>query len=155
MKITLIAVGTKMPSWVTDAYQIYITRLPPEFSMRLIEIPAQKRTPKSDTQRLTIQEGERVCAAIPSGDHVIALTEHGKMWDTQKLATQLKAWHHTNHHLSLLVGGPEGLSQMCLDKAHFQWSLSPLTWPHPFVRVMLAEQIYRAWTIMTHHPYHR
>jgi len=155
MKITLIAVGAKMPRWVTEAYTEYVKRLPPEFSMRLVEIPAYKRTIKADIKRLILKEGEQVCAAIPRDDYIIALTERGRLWNTQELAVQLSMWRQMRQNLSLLIGGPEGLAQECLDKAHFQWSLSPLTWPHPLVRVMIAEQIYRAWTIAANHPYHR
>jgi 23S rRNA (pseudouridine1915-N3)-methyltransferase len=155
MKITLIAVGAKMPRWVTEAYTEYVKRLPPEFSMRLVEIPAYKRTIKADIKRLILKEGEQVCAAIPRDDYIIALTERGRLWNTQELAVQLSMWRQMRQNLSLLIGGPEGLAQECLDKAHFQWSLSPLTWPHPLVRVMIAEQIYRAWTIVANHPYHR
>ena len=155
MKITLIAVGTKMPSWVTAAYTEYSKRLPSEFILRLLEIPAAKRTAKADIQRLTLQEGERICAAIPQGDYVVALTERGKLWNTQELAGQIKIWQQMGRNVTLLVGGPEGLAQQCLDRAHLQWSLSPLTWPHPLVRVMIAEQLYRAWTVVTGHPYHR
>ncbi len=155
MKITLIAVGAKMPRWVTEAYTEYVKRLPPEFSMRLVEIPAYKRTIKADIKRLILKEGEQVCAAIPRDDYIIALTERGRLWNTQELAVQLSMWRQMRQNLSLLIGGPEGLAQECLDKAHFQWSLSPLTWPHPLVRVMIAEQIYRAWTVIANHPYHR
>jgi len=155
MKITLIAVGAKMPRWITEAYTEYVKRLPPEFSMRLVEIPAYKRTIKADIKRLILKEGEQVCAAIPRDDYIIALTERGRLWNTQELAVQLSMWRQMRQNLSLLIGGPEGLAQECLDKAHFQWSLSPLTWPHPLVRVMIAEQIYRAWTVIANHPYHR
>ncbi len=144
-----------MPHWVTEGYLEYTKRLPPELSIRLIEIPAGKRSKGSDIPRLIAQEGERMKAAIPEGDYVVALTERGKLWDTKTFSTQLQKWQQAGQGLSLLVGGPEGLSAACLNKAHLQWSLSPLTWPHPLVRVMLAEQLYRAWTLLTHHPYHR
>ena len=123
--------------------------------MRLVEIPAYKRTIKADIKRLILKEGEQVCAAIPRDDYIIALTERGRLWNTQELGVQLSMWRQMRQNLSLLIGGPEGLAQECLDKAQFQWSLSPLTWPHPLVRVMIAEQIYRAWTIVANHPYHR
>jgi len=155
LKITLIAVGTKMPHWVTEAYTEYTKRLPPELAIRLVEIPADKRTKNSDMARLIQQEGERMWEAIPKGDYVIALTERGKLWNTREFSVQLQDWQQSGRGVSLLVGGPEGLSAACLSKAHLQWSLSPLTWPHPLVRVMLAEQIYRAWSLLSHHPYHR
>ncbi len=144
-----------MPHWVTEAYTEYTKRLPPELSIRLIEIPAGKRTKGTDIPRLIVQEGERIVSAIPQGDYIVALTERGKLWNTQSFSLQLQSWQQSGQGLSLLVGGPEGLSAACLNKAHLQWSLSPLTWPHPLVRVMLAEQIYRAWTLLSNHPYHR
>jgi 23S rRNA (pseudouridine1915-N3)-methyltransferase len=155
MKITLIAIGTKMPAWVSEIYTEYVKRLPSEFHLQLIEIPAHKRTKNTDLARVTVQEGERMWSAIPKGDYVVALTERGKLWTTQQFAVQLQNWQQSGKNISLLIGGPEGLSQTCLDKAHTQWSLSPLTWPHPLVRVMLAEQIYRAWSVIAGHPYHR
>lgn len=155
MKITLITIGTKMPAWVTTAYSEYVKRLPAELALRLVEIPAGKRHKSADIQRLTTVEGERMLAAIPTGDYVVALTERGKLWDTREFALQLQTWQQSGRALSLLIGGPEGLSANCLSRAHAQWSLSPLTWPHPLVRVMLAEQIYRAWSVLSNHPYHR
>lgn len=144
-----------MPHWVTEGYAEYVKRLPPEFAIRLIEIPLSKRSKGSDLPRLIEKEGERMYAAIPQGDYVVALTERGKLWSTQEFSKQLQTWHQSGQGLTLLVGGPEGLSTTCLNKAHLQWSLSPLTWPHPLVRVMVAEQIYRAWSVLSHHPYHR
>jgi 23S rRNA (pseudouridine1915-N3)-methyltransferase len=94
-------------------------------------------------------------AAIPQGDKVVALTERGKCFDTQTLAMKLQAFQTVGENISFLIGGPEGLSAACLSKAHYQWSLSQLTFPHPLVRVVLAEQIYRAFSILNHHPYHR
>lgn len=155
MKITLIAIGTKMPNWVTEGYTEYAKRLPAECSMRLIEIPAGKRGKGADLQRLILQEGERMYAAIPAGDYIVALTERGKLWHTPAFAAKLQTWQERGQGLSLLIGGPEGLSTFCLGKAQVEWSLSPLTWPHPLVRIMVAEQIYRAWSILSHHPYHR
>jgi 23S rRNA (pseudouridine1915-N3)-methyltransferase len=155
MKVTLIAVGTKMPDWVQQGYEEYSKRLSGDFSLRLVEIPAYKRSKNSDLTRLIHQEGERTCAAIPQGDYVVALTERGKLWDTQQFAEQLRHWQSVSSGVSLLVGGPEGLAPQCLAKAQQQWSLSPLTWPHPLVRVMVAEQLYRAWSLLRGHPYHR
>jgi 23S rRNA (pseudouridine1915-N3)-methyltransferase len=155
LKITLLAIGTKMPHWVTEAYVEYSKRLPQECALKLIEIPAEKRTKNTDIARVTQYEGERVLASIPKGDYVIALTERGKLWNTREFSAQLGSWQQAGQNISLLVGGPEGLSAACLEKASLQWSLSPLTWPHPLVRVMLAEQIYRAWSLLSHHPYHR
>lgn len=155
MKITLIAVGKRMPDWVTAGFQEYVQRLPSDYAIKLIEISAAKRTKGADINRLLQGEGEKVLAAIPSGDRVIALTERGQLWDTKGLAQQLQAWHDGKYGISLLVGGPEGLPASCLAKAHHHWSLSKLTFPHPLVRILIAEQIYRAYSLLHNHPYHR
>lgn len=155
MKINLIAVGKQMPEWVETAYQEYAKRLPPECALRLLEIPAGKRTKNADINKLIQQEGEQMLSTIPKGNKVIALDVLGRSWDTTMLAQQLKGWLASGQDISLLVGGPDGLSADCLAAAHTKWSLSPLTLPHPLVRVVIAEQLYRAWTILKGHPYHR
>jgi 23S rRNA (pseudouridine1915-N3)-methyltransferase len=155
LKITLIAIGTKMPHWVVEAYLEYSKRLPLECALKLVEISTDKRTKNTDIARLVAQEGARIIAAIPKGDYVVALTERGKLWNTREFSSQLQGWQQSGQNISLLVGGPDGLAAAVLEKADQQWSLSPLTWPHPLVRVMLAEQIYRAWSLLSHHPYHR
>lgn len=155
MKIHLIAVGTHMPAWINIGYQEYAKRLPPECSLRLIEIEAGKRTKNCDITKLIEQESQQMLAAIPKNNHVIALDVQGRAWDTPQLAQQLQSWLHSGQDISLLIGGPDGLSSKCRQTAHARWSLSPLTLPHPLVRVMLAEQLYRAWSILQNHPYHR
>lgn len=155
MKINLIAVGKHMPGWVETAYHEYAKRLPSECSLRLIEITAGRRTRNSDTAKLMRQEGELMLAAIPKGNRVIALDALGHSWDTPKLSHQLKTWLGCGQDISLLVGGPDGLSDNCLHAAEIKWSLSPLTLPHPLVRIIVAEQLYRAWSILKGHPYHR
>jgi 23S rRNA (pseudouridine1915-N3)-methyltransferase len=155
MKINLIAVGTRMPAWVNIGFQEYTQRLPADYTVNLIEIAAAKRTKSADLGRLRQQEGEKLIAAAPAGNRIVALTEHGQLWDTQGLAKQLQTWHDNRMDISLLVGGPEGLSPACLSKAHYHWSLSPLTFPHPLVRILIVEQIYRAYSLLHNHPYHR
>ena len=144
-----------MPSWVVEGYKEYAGRMPPECALNLIEIPADKRTKGADLKRISEKEGKRVLEAIPKNCKVIALEIQGKMFSTEKLATQLEDWMQNGRDVALLVGGPEGLSQACLKNAEQHWSLSPMTMPHPMVRVVLAEQIYRAWSILKNHPYHR
>ncbi len=144
-----------MPSWVVEGYKEYAGRMPPECGLNLIEIPADKRAKGADLKRISEKEGKRVLDAIPKNCKVIALEIQGKMFSTEKLATQLENWMQDGRDVALLVGGPEGLSQECLKKAEQHWSLSPMTMPHPMVRVVLAEQIYRAWSILKNHPYHR
>lgn len=155
MKITLIAIGTHMPPWIMTGYEEYKKRLSHEVTWQLIEIPMGRRTKGADLLKLTQKEGEQMLAAVPQNDTIIALTEQGHMQDTQTLAAKLQKFQDNAENLSLLIGGPEGLSADCLKKANYQWSLSKLTFPHPLVRVIVTEQIYRAFSILNHHPYHR
>jgi 23S rRNA (pseudouridine1915-N3)-methyltransferase len=119
------------------------------------EIAAEKRTKNSDLNRIRQSEGEKLLAAIPDGNLVITLDVKGKPWSTEQLSQQLDSWMMSGRDVSLLVGGPEGLSPACLQRAEQSWSLSPLTFPHPLVRIVVAEQLFRAWSILTNHPYHR
>ncbi len=155
MKIHLLAVGTRMPDWVQAGYREYAVRLPRECALNLIEIPAGKRSPKADLIRLTRAEGERLLAAVPAGSRLIALDERGREWTTVELAEQLAGWLREGRDLSLLVGGPDGLDMACRERAEQLWSLSRLTLPHPLVRILVAEQLYRAWSLLHGHPYHR
>lgn len=144
-----------MPDWVQAGYREYAVRLPRECALHLIEIPAGKRSPKADLARLVRVEGERLLAAVPAGSRLIALDERGREWTTLELAEQLAGWLREGRDLSLLVGGPDGLDAACRERAEQQWSLSRLTLPHPLVRVVIAEQLYRAWSLLHQHPYHR
>jgi len=144
-----------MPAWVTTGYEEYAKRLPSDYTLRLIEIDAGKRANPHDLARQIRAEGEQMLAAIPSGSYVVALDVKGRAWDTPTLSKQLEQWHETHRDVCLLIGGPEGLTPECLDRADVKWSLSPLTLPHPLVRVIVAEQLYRGWSILKNHPYHR
>jgi 23S rRNA (pseudouridine1915-N3)-methyltransferase len=155
VKIHLIAVGERMQRWVEEGYTEYAVRLPPACTLHLVEIPTGRRAKGADIERLVRQEGERVLAAVPGGATVWALDERGQAWSTRELAGRLAIWLQEGRDLALLVGGPEGLAPACRARAEGLWSLSPLTLPHPLVRVVVAEQIYRAWTLLTGHPYHR
>lgn len=155
MKIKLIAVGTRMPDWVSTGYHEFSKRLNDDVRLELVEIAAGKRGKSVDIARLTEKEGEAQLAAVANNDRVIALEVHGKPWSTEDLSQKLRQWLAEGRNISLLVGGPEGLSADASARADEQWSLSPLTLPHPLVRVLLAEQIYRAWTLLKGHPYHR
>lgn len=155
MKIRLIAIGGKMPRWVTEGYNEYAKRFPAEVSFELIELPLGHRGKGADLARAKKQEGDQMLAAIPKGDRVIALEVGGKSWSTEQLAEQLERWQMDGRNVSLLVGGPEGLDSRCVALADQKWSLSALTLPHPLVRVLLAEQLYRACTILQGHPYHK
>jgi 23S rRNA (pseudouridine1915-N3)-methyltransferase len=155
MQIHLITVGTKMPSWVKQGYEDYAKRLPRDFELVLKEIPAGKRAKNSDVSRIVKEEGERMLAAIPSGSHLVTLDLGGKLWNTQELAQSLERWQVNTQHVCLFVGGPEGLAEEVKQRARESWCLSNLTFPHPLVRIVAAEQIYRAWSILQNHPYHR
>ena len=155
MRIHLIAVGTRMPAWIDTGYEAYAVRLPRECEMRLVEIPSIKRVKNASVTCIRREEGKRILAAIPQGAHVIALEVTGRQWDTEQLAERLSVWLGGGRDLALLVGGPDGLDSACLAQADSAWSLSRLTLPHPLVRIIVAEQFYRAWSILQHHPYHR
>ena len=155
MKIRLLAVGSKMPDWVTTGYEDYAKRLTDDVRLELVEIPAGKRGKNADLVRLTEKEGEAQMAAIPPQDFVVALEVGGRALSTEDLSQILGRWLQEGRNISLLIGGPEGLSPAARARADMQWSLSRLTLPHPMVRVLLAEQIYRAWTLLKGHPYHR
>jgi 23S rRNA (pseudouridine1915-N3)-methyltransferase len=155
MKIRLIAVGTRMPDWVSTGFDEYARRLPPECALQLVEVPAAKRGRSADTGRILNEEGRQLLARVPAGSHIIALDAGGRAWDTPQLARQLDQWLHGGCDLALLVGGPEGLADACKARAQQSWSLSALTLPHPLVRVIVAETLYRAWSVLANHPYHR
>jgi len=155
MRIHLIAVGSRLPRWVETGYAEYVNRLPPECRLQLTEIPAARRGQRSAVARAQHSESERLLAAVPAKARVIALAEQGTHWDTRELAGQLAAWLRDGRDVALLVGGPEGLTPACRARAEQHWSLSRLTFPHPLVRIIVAEQIYRAWSLLQHHPYHR
>ena len=155
MRISVIAVGTKMPAWVSQGVEEYCRRLPRELNLQWREIPLARRVRDSKPEQLREREGEQILKAVPNGDKIVALDVQGKRLSTPGLADQLSAWQMSGDNYSLLVGGPDGLSPECLKRASARWSLSDLTLPHPLVRVLLAEQLYRAWTITVNHPYHR
>lgn len=138
----------------TDRLWQYLRRFPKDMPFELVEIPAGKRGKNADIKRILEKEGEMMLAA--AGKNRIVTTDiPGKPWDTPQLARELERWKQDGRDVSLLVGGPEGLSPACKAAAEQSWSLSTLTLPHPLVRVLVAESLYRAWSITTNHPYHR
>ena len=155
MRIRIIAVGTKMPAWVTQAVAEYGKRMPRELKLDWHDIPLARRGKDANAQKLCEREGEQMLKAVSARDRVIALDVLGKRISTGQLAEQLSSWQMSGDSYSLLIGGPDGLAPQCLERADLRWSLSDLTLPHPLVRVILAEQLYRAWTITVNHPYHR
>lgn len=155
MKLKLIAVGTKMPAWVEAGVQEYRQRLPRDFELNIIEIPLSQRSKAADLQRAITREGEASLAALGRDDHVVALDVGGRSLGTEALAEKLRRLRDEGRDLSLLVGGPDGLASACLERADERWSLSALTLPHPIVRIVVAEQLYRVWSFLNNHPYHR
>ena len=155
MRTHLVAIGRRASGWERAGYLEYARRMPPEFSIELHEIPPSKRTGRGSTARRVDDEGRRLLAAVPGGARVVALDERGAGWTTAALADRIGRWMHDGRDLALLVGGADGLAPACLAAAEHRWSLSPLTLPHGLVRIVVAEQIYRAWTILRRHPYHR
>lgn len=155
MRIHMLAIGSRMPEWVNTAANGYAARMPLQCPLLVRGIQAEKRTKNSDLKRIREAEGQKLLDAVPGGSLVIALDGRGKAWSTEQLSRQLDNWMMGGRDVSLLIGGPEGLSAACLQRAELSWSLSPLTFPHPLVRVIVAEQLFRAWSILTNHPYHR
>ena len=154
-KINILAVGQKMPDWVTKGTQHYLQRLSGHWQTSVSEIPAGKRDKQTNIARTLHFEGEQLWRHISSGDGVIALDRQGQSFSTEKFSDHLTHWMHDYSRLHFVIGGPEGLSSEHMARAQVCWSLSPLTLPHPLVRIMLAEQLYRAWSIQHNHPYHR
>ncbi len=154
MHFRLIAVGARQPAWVREGYEEYARRLPPEFTLELTEIALGSRS-GGTTERALEREGERVLAAIPKGARVVALDERGQQWRSVELAQRLGEWQHSWRDIALLIGGPDGHSPAVEARADERWSLSKLTLPHGLARVLVAEQLYRACSIRSGHPYHR
>ncbi|MFZ0218829.1 MAG: 23S rRNA (pseudouridine(1915)-N(3))-methyltransferase RlmH [Candidatus Aquirickettsiella sp.] len=155
MIINLIAVGTRCTAWAEAGFQDYQKRLPAECKLNLITIPLSKRNKNSQVSKHIGEEEKKIVAAIPKRSRVIALDVKGKMWNTQQLAQSLLKWQLERQDVSLLIGGPDGLGDTCINNAEHIWSLSALTLPHALVRIVVAEQLYRAWSFLHGHPYHR
>ncbi|MCH2041396.1 MAG: 23S rRNA (pseudouridine(1915)-N(3))-methyltransferase RlmH [Saccharospirillaceae bacterium] len=155
MKLRLLAVGTKMPAWVEQGYQEYAKRLPSDCALELVEINPGHRAKNTSKEKAMQQEAEALKKAIRPQDHVVALDVKGKPWRTEQLAENLSNWRMQGGDVALLIGGPDGMTQDVLSLAKQRWSLSNLTLPHPLVRVLMAEQLYRAWSILQGHPYHK
>ena len=155
MQLLVAAVGQRMPRWVNESWNEYSRRMPPGLSLSVREVPLAKRGKNADVRRLTAVESSALLAAMPPRARIIALDVKGQAWSTQKLATNLEEWMGEGRDLGFMIGGPDGISPDIMQKADNRWSLGPLTLPHPLVRVVLAEQLYRAWTISQNHPYHR
>jgi 23S rRNA (pseudouridine1915-N3)-methyltransferase len=155
MKLDILAVGKNMPDWVNAGVKEYIQRFPMQLKTELIEITPAKRSKNGSAEAYKREEAQNILTKVPAENYVIALEVTGKTFDTPQLAKQLQNWMGLSKNVSLLIGGPDGLDQACIQRADLLWSLSPLTFPHPLVRIILVEQLYRAWSLLNHHPYHR
>ncbi len=154
MRIRLLTAAGRPPHWALSAFSSYARRLPRALKFDAVQLPLA-RGHDNDPARAVADEGARMLALIGERDTVVALDEKGEAWDTRTLAARLHGWEIKGADVVLLVGGPDGLSTECLARADTRWSLSPLTLPHALVRVVVAEQLYRAWSINQGHPYHR
>ncbi|MAK56035.1 MAG: 23S rRNA (pseudouridine(1915)-N(3))-methyltransferase RlmH [Pusillimonas sp.] len=155
MKLWVLAVGTRMPQWVNDAWRDYAKRLPPDCMLELKEIKPEPRTSGKTPTQLMQAEANRIQTALPANALCIALDEKGRDYTTSKLAQELEKWRGSGRDVALIIGGPDGLDPTLKQRCDSLMRLSSLTLPHPMVRVVLAEQLYRAWAINTNHPYHR
>lgn len=155
MRIRLLAVGTRMPDWVETGYRDYASRLPHECRLELTEIAPAQRGKNADIARAKQQEGERILKALPRDACVIALDERGETLSSPQWAAELKQWMQSGRDTCLLIGGPDGHAPEVLARADRRWSLSALVLPHALVRVFVAEQLFRAWSLLSNHPYHR
>ena len=153
MRAHLIAIGDRMPAWVQDGYAEYARRLARELPLQLVEISTKSRS--RDAARAVADEGTALLAAIPKAAHIVALDGRGKAWSSEELAAQLGRWRMLGKDLAFLIGGPDGLAAEVLERADQRWSLGPATLPHPLVRIVVAEQLYRAVSQLGNHPYHR
>lgn len=155
MHIHLIAVGQKLPAWVYQACDEYIKRLPRELKLQTIEVPLIRRGKNPDIKRIRRDESRKLMQAIPSGCTLVALDVKGRRVTTEKLAATLEQWMQQGKDMAIVIGGPDGLSDVLLQQAEHRLSLSDMTFPHPLVRIIIVEQLYRAWSILNNHPYHR
>lgn len=155
LKLSLVVVGDKMPGWVNQGYLDYAKRISGRASLELVEVPAIRRGKNADLARIARDEEIKIAAAISGCDRIVALDRVGRSWSTLALAEKMKSWIDASEHVALVVGGPEGLGSEFIAAADDVWSLSELTFAHPLVRIILAEQLYRVYSILQGSPYHR
>lgn len=155
MHIRLLAVGDRQPPWVDVAFRLYSGRFPPQWKFRLDIIATAKRSKADSAKRAIEAEGELILGKLTADERAVLLDERGKQLTSKSLAARLSDWQTDGRDLCLIIGGPDGVSDRCRQRADFIWSLSDLTLPHGLARVLLAEQMYRAWSLTSGHPYHR
>lgn len=155
LKITVVTMGNKMPTWVDQAAKEYTKRLQDGVALSIVEIPLIKRGKSTDISRIMEKEMTLMNAAIPTNARIIALDITGESFSSEQLAEKIARLQQITNHLCFLIGGPEGLSSALIERSSERWSLSKLTLPHTLVRITLLEALYRAWSILHHHPYHK
>jgi 23S rRNA (pseudouridine1915-N3)-methyltransferase len=155
LRLSLITASNRQPAWVDEGADDYAKRLRGRCTLEIKVVPLARRTATAPAERAIQDEAKRMLAAVPPGAHVVALLESGKPWSTKELARKLEGWMQVGAPVALLVGGPDGLGPECVARANERWSLSNLTLPHGLVRVVVAEALYRAWSVLENHPYHR
>ena len=155
MHIRLLAVGDRQPSWVDSAFEFYARRLPKQWQFRVDVIATGTRSKNSSAASAKAAEGKKALARIKPMEFVVVLDERGRDYSSEELAARLADWQLDGRDLTFVIGGPDGVSGECLERADLRWSLSRMTLPHGLARVLFAEQLYRAWTLSTGHPYHR
>jgi len=153
VRTLLIAVGDRLPAWVQEGYAEYAKRLSRELPLQLVEISTKSRS--RDVARAIADEGTAILASIPKSAHVVALDGRGQPWSSEDVAVQLTRWRMLGQDLAFVIGGPDGLAPTVFARAQQRWSLGPATLPHPLVRIVVAEQLYRAVSQLGNHPYHR
>ncbi|MGH6623147.1 MAG: 23S rRNA (pseudouridine(1915)-N(3))-methyltransferase RlmH [Burkholderiaceae bacterium] len=155
MKISVVVIGQRLPPWADAAVNDYLERLPADFKVELKELKAEPRSGSTETGRILAAEAARIRGAVPPGALTVALDERGRDWSTAQLADQLGRWRDDAQAVAFVIGGADGLDASLKQEARFTLRLSSMTLPHALARVLLVEQIYRAWTVLTRHPYHR
>jgi 23S rRNA (pseudouridine1915-N3)-methyltransferase len=155
MRLVIVAVGQRQPAWAREAFDEFAKRMPAEARLELVEVKAEPRDAGRTADQVMASEGQRLRAATPKGAWVVALDEHGQRRTTTQLAQRLEDWRRLGRDVALWVGGPDGLSAAPKDCADETLRLSDLTLPHALARVLLAEAVYRAWSVLARHPYHR
>ncbi|KVE39214.1 23S rRNA (pseudouridine(1915)-N(3))-methyltransferase RlmH [Burkholderia sp. TSV86] len=155
MKLHIVAVGHKMPDWIAAGFDEYAKRMPPELRIELREVKPELRSGSRSADSVMAAEKQRIDAALPKNARVVALDERGRDWTTMQLAQALPAWQQDGRDVAFVIGGADGLDAQLKSRAELLLRVSSLTLPHGMVRVLLAEQLYRAWSITQNHPYHR
>ena len=155
MQITIVAVGARLPTWINQGVAEYSKRFPPEISVHLAEIMPARRNKSATTEKILKQEADRIGSAIPKDSHIIVLDERGKPQRTVALAKKMESWMQDGKNIALVIGGADGIHDDIKTRANERLSLSDFTLPHGLARVLLMEQLYRAWTVIKKHPYHR